>query len=227
MRSIVLVVTALRNVLLTAAMLGVLIFVPAGTLAYWQGWLASIVILVAITATGLYLAVYDPALLARRKKFGPANEARPAQKIIIWLALVATVAVPVVSALDHRFAWSNLPAFWALVGAALTLAGFLIQLLVFRANTYGSSTIEIVPGQTVIATGPYAIVRHPMYVGIIVMLAGLPLALGSLWGLVFLAIQIPVLVWRILDEEALLIPDLPGYAQYAARVRYRLVPGIW
>jgi protein-S-isoprenylcysteine O-methyltransferase Ste14 len=227
MRGIVLVVTAVRNLLLTAAILGVLIFVPAGTLAYWQGWLASVVILVSITATGLYLALYDPALLARRKKFGPANEARPAQKIIIWLALVATVAVPVVAGLDHRFGWSNLPAFWVLVGDGLTVAGFLIQLLVLRANTYGSSTIEIVPGQTVIATGPYAVVRHPMYVGMIVMFAGLPLALGSLWGLVFLAVQIPVLVWRILDEEALLAPELPGYAHYAARVRFRLLPGIW
>jgi protein-S-isoprenylcysteine O-methyltransferase Ste14 len=227
MRVIAMVLTAMRNLLLIAAALGVLIFVPAGTLDYWQGWLTIVVFLAASAAIGAYLAVYDPALLARRKKVGPAAEGRPAQKIIITVAFAVFVALPVVAALDHRFGWSNVPASWALAGAALAFAGFFIQFLVFRANTYGSSTIEIVSGQTVITTGLYAIVRHPMYVGVIVMLAGLPLALGSLWGLGFLAIQIPILVWRIVDEEALLLHDLPGYAQYAARVRFRLVPGLW
>jgi protein-S-isoprenylcysteine O-methyltransferase Ste14 len=227
MRAIALVLTALRNLLLIAAALGALIFIPAGTLDYWQGWLTIAVFIAASGAIGLYLAVYDPALLARRKKVGPAAEGRPAQKIIISIAFAVFVALPVVAALDHRFGWSAVPPAWALAGAALTFAGFFIQFLVFRANTFGSSTIEIVSGQTVITTGPYAIVRHPMYVGVIVMLAGLPLALGSLWGLSFLAIQVPILVWRILDEEALLLRDLPGYAQYAARVRSRLLPGIW
>jgi protein-S-isoprenylcysteine O-methyltransferase Ste14 len=219
--------TALRNLLLGVVGLGVLIFIPAGTLAYWQGWIAIVVIMAATTTTGLYLASYDPALLERRKKFGPGAETRPAQKIIIGLALVTTLALLVLSPLDHRFGWSYVPPWLSLVGNVLIAAGFLMQLPVFRANTFGGSTIEIVPDQTVISTGPYAIVRHPMYVGVIVMLAGVPLALGSLWGLALLAIVVPSLAWRILDEEAMLMRDLPGYAQYALRVRYRLVPGIW
>jgi len=137
------------------------------------------------------------------------------------------VALPVFAALDHRFGWSHMPPAAALVGDALVIAGFMIQLLVFRENTYGASTIVVAAGQTVIATGPYAIVRHPMYAGVLVMMAGVPVALGSWWGLLLLAIQIPMLGWRILDEEALLTRDLPGYADYKARVPNRLLPYVW
>jgi protein-S-isoprenylcysteine O-methyltransferase Ste14 len=222
-----LVVEAVRNFLLGAAMLAALVFLPAGTLDYWQGWLAIIVILAALTAIGLYLAVYDPALLARRRKFGPGAETQPAQKVIITLAVAGSLALPVIAALDHRFGWSRVATWAVLAGDALIIAGCLVQLLVFRENSYGSSTIEVVAGQKVIATGPYALVRHPMYVGVLIMMAGVPLALGSLWGLAFLAIQVPVLVWRIRDEEALLTRDLPGYADYKARVPNRLLPYVW
>jgi protein-S-isoprenylcysteine O-methyltransferase Ste14 len=222
-----LAVAALRNALLGAIALAICIFGPAGTLDYWQGWVFIAVFTAATTAIGLHLAIRDPALLERRKRFGPAAETRPAQKVIISVAIAGAVALPVFAALDHRFGWSRVSPAAALAGDALVIAGFAIQLLVFRENTYGSSTIGIAAGQTVIATGPYAIVRHPMYAGVLVMMAGVPLALGSWWGLGLLAIQVPVLVWRILDEEVLLTRDLPGYADYKARVPNRLLPYVW
>lgn len=220
-------VTALRNALLAALALAICIFGPAGTLDYWQGWVFIAVSTAVTTAIGHYLAIRDPALLERRKRFGPAAETRPAQKVIISVAIAVAIVLLVFSPLDHRFGWSRMSPAAALVGDLLVIAGFAIQLLVFRENTYGSSTIGIAAGQTVIATGPYAIVRHPMYVGVLVMMAGVPIALGSWWGPLLLTIQVPMLVWRILDEEALLTRDLPGYADYKARVPSRLLPYVW
>src|SRR5262249_8293050 len=133
----------------------------------------------------------------------------------------------VLSALDHRFGWSPVPPGVSIVGDVLVALGLFIDLLVFRANTYGASNIQVTEGQTVISTGPYAIVRHPMYAGVLVMVIGTPLALGSWWGLLVVLVTVPVLVWRILDEEALLEHELTGYAAYTRQVRRRLVPFVW
>lgn len=204
-----------------------LIFVPAGTLAYWQGWTFIAVFSMSTTVIGLYLALTNPVLLERRVKVGPAAETRPVQKILITLSLAAFCLMLIVSALDHRFGWSQVPTWLPIFGNALVALGLMIDLRVFRENSYGASTIEKMEGQRVITTGPYAVVRHPMYAGVLIMTFGAPLALGSRWGVVLAVATVPILVLRILDEERMLRDELEGYETYARNVRYRLLPGLW
>ena len=215
-----------RTFLIGAIALGVLLFLPAWTLAYWQAWVFIVVFMISVNVIGLYLSLKDPALLERRKKVGPGEQSTT-QKIIMFLAIITSLALLVFCAFDHRFAWSPVPSSVSVLGDVLVALGLLIDLFVFRENSYGGSTIEIVEDQKVISTGLYARVRHPMYVGVLVMIIGIPLALGSWWGLAILALTIPVLVVRILDEEKLLSNDLPGYREYTQKVRYRLVPYLW
>ncbi len=222
-----LILPALRTFIIGAIALGILLFIPAWTLNYWQGWVFIVVFMISVNIVGLYLSIKDPALLERRKKFGPGQEQNPAQKIIMSLALLSIVAMFIFCALDHRFGWSPVSTAVSIVGDVLVALGLYINLLVFRANSYGGSTVEKFDDQKVISTGPYALVRHPMYVGVLVMVTGVPLALGSALGLLILAITIPVLAWRILDEEKTLKHDLPGYVEYTHKVHYRLVPGLW
>lgn len=222
-----LIIPTLRTFLLGAVALGIFLFVPAGTLDYWQAWVFIVVFMTSANAIGLYLSLKDPELLERRKKFGPAAEQRTAQKIIMPLTLIGVIALLVFPALDHRFALSPVPAYVSFAGDMLIALAFLSYYFVFKENSYGGSTIETVADQKVISTGPYALVRHPMYAGVLVMVIGVPLALGSWWGLAVLALTMPVLIWRILDEEELLKKDLPGYTEYARKVRYRLVPYLW
>jgi protein-S-isoprenylcysteine O-methyltransferase Ste14 len=218
---------AARSSLPGILVLAALLFVPAGTLAYWQAWVFILVFVVASSAIGIHLAIKDPKLLERRMKFGPAAESEKSQKIIMTLSLSGIVALFVFVALDHRFGWSPVPPYVSLAGDALVALGFLINFLVFKKNTYGASTIQIAEGQKVISTGPYARVRHPMYAGVLVMVTGVPLALGSWWGLLVLAPMVPLLIWRLLDEEKFLKSNLPGYTEYAQKVHYRLVPFVW
>jgi protein-S-isoprenylcysteine O-methyltransferase Ste14 len=207
--------------------LGALICIPAGTFNYWQGWLFLVVFTVSTQAIGIYLAVKDPALLERRMQVGPSAEQRPAQRIISALAFGGFLAVLVVSALDYRFGWSPVPVGVSLLGDVLVVLGLFITLLVLRENTFSASNIRVEQGQTVISTGPYGLLRHPMYAGALMMAVGVPLALDSWLGLLVVALMIPVLVWRILDEETLLEHDLSGYREYAHHVRFRLVPFVW
>jgi protein-S-isoprenylcysteine O-methyltransferase Ste14 len=222
-----LIILTIRTFLIGAIVLGILLFLPAWTLNYWQAWVFIVVFGIATNAIGVYLSLKDPELLERRKKVGPAAETRMAQKIIISIGFLSLIGVIVFSALDYRFGWSPVPAYVALLGDLLVALGLFVNLLVFRENSYGGSSIETVNDQKVISTGLYARVRHPMYVGVLIMVIGIPLALGSWWGLAVLALTLPVLIWRILDEEKLLKKDLPGYREYAQKVRYRLVPYLW
>lgn len=210
-----------------AVILGLLLFVPAGTLDYWQAWVFIVVFMISVNVIGLYMSLQDPELLERRKKFGPTTEQSPAQKIIMSIAILSDLGLLVFCALDHRFGWSPVPPVASLIGDGLVALGLFVNLLVFRENSFGGSSIETVEGQTVISTGPYALVRHPMYVGVLIMVLGIPLALGSWWGLAIIAITLPALIWRILDEEKLLRNELPGYADYTQKVHYRLVPYLW
>lgn len=207
--------------------LGIVLFVPAGTLVYWRGWLFILVFAASTQAIGVYLALKDPALLARRLQAGPAAERRMSQRIIISLGFLSLLGVLVFSALDHRFGWSPVPAWVSILGDVLVALGLFLNLLVMRENTFSASNIRVEQAQTLVSTGPYAIVRHPMYAGVVVMVVGVPLALGSWLGLLVLLLTIPVLVWRILDEERLLNDELRGYREYARQVRYRLVPFVW
>jgi protein-S-isoprenylcysteine O-methyltransferase Ste14 len=222
-----LIISTLKNFVLGAAVLGALLFIPAWTLNYWQAWVFIVVFMLSVSVVGLYLALKDPALLERRQNFGPAAEQNAAQKIIISIAIIADLALLVFAALDHRFGWSPVPAFISLLGDLLVALGLLIDLIVFKENSYGASTVQAMQGQTVVSTGPYALVRHPMYTGVLIMIAGVPIALGSWWGLAILVLTAPILAWRILDEEKLLSSELPGYRDYTQRVRYRLVPYLW
>jgi len=171
--------------------------------------------------------VKDPKLLARRMRGGPVAEKATAQKIIMSITSVGFIGLLAVPALDHRFSWSKMPPAIALAGDALMVIGWIIVFFVFRENSFSSATIEIADDQRVISTGPYAQVRHPMYAGGIIMLLGMPIALGSWWGVLVLAAMLPALFWRIFDEEGFLGENLRGYAEYREKVRYRLIPGVW
>jgi protein-S-isoprenylcysteine O-methyltransferase Ste14 len=143
------------------------------------------------------------------------------------LAMMGFIALLVVPAFDHRFGWSRVPTYVCLIGDALIAIGFLLVFFVLKANTYAASTVQLAEDQKVISTGPYAFVRHPMYAGSFPMLIGMPLALGSWWGLAALIVFVPALIWRLVDEESFLRKNLPGYTEYADNVRYRLVPYVW
>jgi protein-S-isoprenylcysteine O-methyltransferase Ste14 len=216
-----------KTAVLGVLVLGVITFVPAGTLAYWQGWAFIVVFTVSTNIIGIYLALKDPALLERRIKAGPGAEPRPVQKVLISVAFAGAIGLVIFCALDHRFGWSHAPIWVSAFGNILVALGLMINLLVFSENSYGASTIEKMAGQKVISTGPYALVRHPMYVGVLILIVGAPLGLGSYWGLLFMLLNVPILMLRILDEEKMLGSDLDGYTDYMRTVRFRLVPGLW
>ena len=218
---------AFRSSLLGTITLAALLFVPAGTLDYWQAWAFMAVFVGATTAITVYLAIEDPKLLERRMKAGPRAEKEKTQKRLMFLAMTGFIALIVFPSLDHRFAWSSVPRNIALLGDVLVAVGFLFMYFVLKANTFSAATIQIAEGQTVVSTGPYAFVRHPMYAGALPLLAGIPLALGSWWGLFVLFVFVPALIWRLLDEEKFLAMNLPGYVEYQAKVKDRLIPFIW
>lgn len=210
-----------------AAALGLLLFGAAGTMRYWQAWVYLSIFLGASLLTTLSLMRNDPALLARRMRGGPFAEKERSQRLIMTFASLGFIALLVVPALDHRFAWSSVPLPVVLMGNVLVAVGFYLVFLVYRENTFTAATIEVTAGQKVVTTGPYAMVRHPMYASAILYIVGTPLALGSYWGLLAVAAMMPFLIWRLLDEERVLTRDLPGYRDYQQGVRYRLVPRIW
>ena len=158
---------------------------------------------------------------------GPTAEPRRVQRLIMLCASLGFVALLVVPALDHRFGWSRVSLVGVVTGDVLVALGFYLISRVFKENTYTSATVEVAENQKVISTGPYAIVRHPMYASAFLYLVGTPPALGSCWGLLPMAVLTPVLIWRLLDEERLLARDLAGYTEYQKRVRHRLVPFVW
>jgi protein-S-isoprenylcysteine O-methyltransferase Ste14 len=210
-----------------SVMLGLALFAPAGTLRFVEAWVFLALFFAASLAITVYLAKSDPALLERRTQAGPVAEKERAQKIIQGVASLAFVATIVVPALDHRFGWSRVPLPVVIMGDLLVALGFLIVFLVFRQNTFTSSIIEVTAEQRVIDSGPYAIVRHPMYVGGLVLVSGIPLALGSLVGLATLPPFAAVVVWRLLDEERFLVGHLAGYTAYLEKTPYRLIPRVW
>ena len=207
--------------------MAIALFGPAWTLDYPQAWVYLLIFVGCAAIITVYLGRNDPALLERRIDAGPTAEKQPLQQLIQGVAAITFVGFLVVPALDHRFAWSQVPLAIEIAGDALVALGFFIVYLVFKENSFTAATIEVATGQKVISTGPYAIVRHPMYAGALVMLFGTPLALGSWWGLLLIIPMTLVLVLRLLDEERFLAKNLPGYTEYCQRVRYRLVPYIW
>ena len=207
--------------------MALLLFISAGTVRYWQAWVYLLIFFGAAAFTTMFLVRKDPALLERRMSGGPTAEKQPTQKFIMLCTSLGFIALLVVPALDYRLAWSKVPPSGVLVGDALVAVGFYFIFLVYKENTFTSATIEVVPDQKVISTGPYAIVRHPMYASALLYLVGTPFALGSYWGLAPLVGMLPFLIWRLFDEERFLALNLPGYTEYQEKVRHRLVPRIW
>jgi protein-S-isoprenylcysteine O-methyltransferase Ste14 len=218
---------ALIGILRTLVILVIALFLPAWTMRWWQGWACLAAFFVPACLITVWVARNDPALLERRIKAGPAAEKERGQKVVQVIAAVVFFADFAVPALDYRFRWSPTPAYVCVIGDAMMVLGFFVVFAVFRENSFTSGIIEVAEDQTVISSGPYAVVRHPMYVGGLVMLYGIPLALGSWWGVLVNVPMTVAIVWRLLDEERFLVKNLKGYAEYRERVRFRLIPLMW
>jgi protein-S-isoprenylcysteine O-methyltransferase Ste14 len=218
---------ALLSVLVLAILVSVTIFVAAGTIDYWQAWVYVTTFTFVSLLTTLDLIERDPELLQRRMRGGPTAERRSTQKVIMIFTSLGFISLLVVPGLDRRLGWSKVPTYLVIAGDALVVLGFYLIFLVYRENTYTSATIEIAANQRVIDSGPYAMVRHPMYAGGLLYLLGTPLALGSYVGLVPFIAVVPFLIWRLFDEEKMLTAELAGYSEYQDRVKYRLVPRVW
>lgn len=204
-----------------------LLFIPAGTLNYWQGWVYIVVFIIASAAYSVYLAKHDPALLKRRTEAGISYEKEPTQKIIVFFLFTACTVLVILPPLDVRFGWSLVPWYVSIIGDALVAFSFYIFYLVSKVNTYAAANIRVEEGQKVITTGLYSFIRHPMYFGAMFLFTGTPLALGSWWTLLLAPVFLSILVARILNEEKILARDLPGYTEYQKKVTTRLVPFIW
>jgi len=207
-----------------AVVLGAIFFLPAGTLRYWEAWLFLATLFIPMAFVAAYLIAHDPALVERRLT---QREERPRQKAIVALNGGLWLVAFLVPGFDHRFGWSSVPTWVAVSADALVLAGYLVFFVTVRENSFAARTIRVEEGQKVISTGPYAVVRHPMYSGIGLMMLFAPLALGSWWALIPGLATPAFLMFRILDEEEALASELPGYPEYMRQVRWRLIPGVW
>ncbi|MCV7104166.1 methyltransferase family protein [Mycobacterium palustre] len=206
---------------------GSMLFVPAGSFAYWQAWVFLAVVVVSAWVPIVYLLRANPAALQARMRGGPTAETRTAQKVAIAGLYLSLAAMVVVSVLDHRFGWARVPAAVCLAGDVLVAVGLGVVGFVIVQNSYAAATVRVQEGQQVVSTGLYGLVRHPMYTGNVIMMVGIPLALGSYWGLAFVVLGVLVLASRIRDEEKLLRKELDGYPEYTDKVRYRLIPCMW
>ena len=221
------VVKGLLSASLGLAAFALMLFLPAGTTHYWQGWAFLAVFALSTWIPTVYLIRTNPAALERRMHIGPTAETRPLQRVLITIIFVAFPATFIVSALDYRFGWSLVPAAVSVVGDVLVAVGLGLAMLVIVENSYAAANVTVEAGQQLVSTGLYGLVRHPMYTGNVLLMLGIPLALGSYWGLFLPVAGIVVLVLRIRDEEELLTRDLSGYREYTQQVRYRLLPHVW
>jgi len=204
--------------------IGAMLFIPAGSLRFWQGWAYLMVWFVTTLFAVGYFYKHDPQLVERRLR---RKEQVREQKLIMKFVYVTYVIAFLIPGFDHRFGWSHPPLWVAVLSQAVVLGGYVMTLWVMKANTFAASTIQVEPGQRVISTGPYRFVRHPMYLGICVMFLFAPLALGSYFALPVFALLIPIIVFRLLNEEKVLRQELPGYSEYCLHTRFRLVPLLW
>lgn len=207
-----------------------LLFGAAGTFAWPEAWIFIALFNLGTQATGLWLRKNDPALLAERRKSPTDRGQKPRERITMGLTFLVTAGWIAFMALDaRRFGWSHAPIWLEAIGFMLIAAAFYAWIGVLRANSFASARIRLQPerGQTVASTGPYRVVRHPMYSYTILFLLGVPLLLGSLWAIPGAFIFLGLLAARTLGEEAMLLDGLPGYREYAERVRYRMVPWVW
>jgi len=218
---------SLATLVVGSAILWLLLFLVAGTTDYWQAWVLVPVFMISTTLYGLYFTVKDPSVIERRTQAGPGAEQSTLQKVIATIAFASSMSIFVWAALDRRFGWSDMAPVVVLCGDALIIVAYAVYFWVSSENPYAGASIRVEPDQVVISTGPYAIVRHPKYVGDLFLVAGTAIGLGSWWALLVILVTIPVLGVRIWDEERTLARDLPGYSDYQKRVRHRLAPRVW
>jgi len=214
---------ALRLVFMPV-MWGSLLFLPAGSFGFWQGWVYFTITLAFILSTLGYLYRNDPQLIERRLR---RDETVREQKLIMKLIAAIMLIAFLLPGFDHRFGWSHLPLWLTILSQAFVLGGYLMIFWTLKSNSFAASTIRVEAGQRVISTGPYRLVRHPMYLGVDVWLLSTPVALGSYFALPVFALLIPLIVVRLLNEEKVLRQELPGYSDYCLHTRYRLVPYLW
>jgi protein-S-isoprenylcysteine O-methyltransferase Ste14 len=218
---------AIGVIAIFAVVLAVLIFLSAGSLAFWQGWLYLLTFLGSSLAIAFYFIERDPRLVESRIGAGPAAEQEPLQKIIQGLIRGLFFLLLILPGLDHRFGWSDLPVAWVVIGDLLVLLGFLTIFLTFKANSFASGIITLREDQSVVSSGPYAIVRHPMYAGTVLLLLGTALTLGSAWSALLVIPVFAAFAWRLSREEAFLLSNLCGYDEYCRKTPYRIVPLVW
>lgn len=216
--------TVIGRLLAGILVMGAIFFLPAGTVRYWEAWLYMAVLFVPMSIFALYLLRANPALLERRMK---TREVESQQRWIITLLSVLFLIIFLLPGFDMRFGWSSVPAWLVITGNGMVLVGYLLVVFVLLKNEYAARTIEVEEQQQVITTGPYALVRHPMYTAMTLIILFSALALGSYWALIPAALFPLLLVARILNEEAVLHRELVGYNEYCEEVHYRLLPGVW
>lgn len=204
--------------------LGLIFFLPAGTVFYWEAWVYLVLLFTPMFIVMQYLLKNDPALLERRMR---TREKASEQSLIIKLSYVYFIVTFLLPGFDKRFGWSDTPVWLIIIADIIVLAGYISVIFVFRENSYASRTVEVDEDQMVIDTGPYAVVRHPMYSGLTALYVISPLALGSYWTLIVSVLIIPIIVARILSEEKILATELTGYMEYQKKVKYRLYPLVW
>jgi len=215
---------ALLLLALTVVVTGLLLFLPAGSLKYWQAWLFMGVLFIPFIFVVLYLIMNDPELIERRLRF---KEKEAGEKLIIKLSQVIFFIGILVPGFDYRFGWSHVPVWLVILSDTVIFLGYMLVFLTFKENSYASRIVEVEKKQKLCMTGPYAVVRHPMYAGIIPMYVCVPIALGSYYALIFFVPVVGVIFYRIFDEEKILSRNLKGYKQYMNKVKYRLIPGVW
>jgi protein-S-isoprenylcysteine O-methyltransferase Ste14 len=220
-------VRAVAGLIFLILVIALVIFIPAGTLNFPAGWIYFLVFSLSITFISFYFLKNNPALVDSRTRVGPTAETEMSQKIIQSFSSFFFIALLALPGFDHRFGWSDVPFLLVIFANLMALLGFAGIFRVMLENSFLSSTIEVAENQKVISTGPYAIVRHPMYLAAFVMLGFTPLALGSYWDLIFAAGIVTAIIFRLLDEEKYLLKNLPGYEEYCHKTKYRLIPGIW
>jgi protein-S-isoprenylcysteine O-methyltransferase Ste14 len=215
--------TVYTRLAVACLVLPLIFFVPAGTWRYWEAWVYLAIVLVPVFFVMRYLLKHDPAFLERRMR---TREQQTPQRWVIVVSFLWFFLAFTLPGFDRRFGWSDVPVWAVLLADLVVLLGYGVILRVFRENRYASRVVEVTEGQVVISTGPYAVLRHPMYVGVLLMYLATPVALGSWWALLPALLIVPLLVARIRNEEEVLARDLPGYTDYMQKTRYRLIPGI-
>jgi protein-S-isoprenylcysteine O-methyltransferase Ste14 len=205
-------------------LLAAMFFLPAGSFAYWQAWIFIGILIIPASCVMVYLLRHDPELLARRTQM---KEKEQEQKTIIKAGLILFFMTYLIPGFDYRYGWSVVPVVLVIIGDILILLGYGLFVLVLRENRYASRTVEVVEDQKVISTGPYAVVRHPMYSAVFLIYGFSPIALGSYWAFPGTVLLLAIIVARIFNEEKVLARDLKGYSEYLQHVKYRIIPGVW